>query len=284
MVKNNQDNDLNDKKLTNLHSIVVNRNPTLDNELVNKKELDDEVDKNTVLRFNQTLENYLEVSVGNYTYNLTEYNKISITDVTEIKFLNSGIGLLQKWKIYCNNKVNQSRINDFIKSAKSSSPTGESGPTSLPPIGTAFMYLESNGNNSSNENIFVSWERTDIIQITNITFYYNRYSINLDSHKNVGRFRIQLVLEDNTWLTVYTIAKNTQYSDNSRDWTLLNLDFTQVNYGIKLIYDQIDTANADMGFSNITTNNNTFCILSIHIIVSIPKYKSSYKCSITQFL
>ena len=117
---------------------------------------------------------------------MTKYNKISITDITEIKFPNSGIGLLQKWKIYCNNKVNQSRINDFIKSTKSNSTTGESGATSLPPIGTAFMYIETSGNNSGNNNIFVSWERTDNIQITNITFYYNRYSINLNSHKNMG--------------------------------------------------------------------------------------------------
>ena len=50
-VKNNQDNDLNDNKLLNIDSKTVNRNPNLDNEL----------DKNTVLRFNQTLETYLKV-------------------------------------------------------------------------------------------------------------------------------------------------------------------------------------------------------------------------------
>ena len=81
-------------------------------------------ESSTLVRFNQTLQNYLKVSVGNDTYNLTKYNKISITDITEIKFPNSGDALLQKWKIYCNNKNNQSRINDFIKSTKTSSPTG----------------------------------------------------------------------------------------------------------------------------------------------------------------
>ena len=55
LVKNNQDNDLNDKKLTNLDSVKVNRNPNSDDELVNKKYLDDELDKNTIVRFNQTL-------------------------------------------------------------------------------------------------------------------------------------------------------------------------------------------------------------------------------------
>ena len=130
LVKNNQDNDLNDKKLTNIESIRVNRNPSLDNELANKKYIDDELNKNTKVRFNQTLQNYLKVSVGSDTYNLTKYNKISITDVTEIKFPNSGVELLQKWKIDCNNKINQGRINDFIKSTKTSSLTGFSGATS----------------------------------------------------------------------------------------------------------------------------------------------------------
>ena len=36
IVKNNQDNDLNDNKLTNLDSITINRNPSLVNEVSNK--------------------------------------------------------------------------------------------------------------------------------------------------------------------------------------------------------------------------------------------------------
>ena len=98
-----------------------------------------------------------------YIYNLNKYNKITITDVTETKFPNAGTELLQKWNIYCNKKINQSRINDFIRSTRSNSPIGSSGATSLPPIGNAFMYMETSGNNSGNDNIFVSWERTDII-------------------------------------------------------------------------------------------------------------------------
>ena len=115
LVKNNQDNDLKDNKLTNLDFIQVNRIPSSDNELASKKYIDDELDKNTVLRFNQTLQNYLKVSVGNDTYNLTKYDKIQITDTTEMRYPNIGSDLLQKWNIKRNNKNNQSRINDFIK-------------------------------------------------------------------------------------------------------------------------------------------------------------------------
>ena len=256
MVKNNQDNDFSDKKLTNIDSIKVNRNPNSDNELVNKKYLDDELDKNTNLRFNQTLQNYLKVSVGNDTYNLTKYNKIQIVDTTEIKFPNEGKYLLQKWNIIYSDINGNSKLNNILKSTKTTSPTAQSGATSLLPIGKSFMYIEmSSGSHGSN--VFVSFERTDIVQITNITFYYNRFSILTDNSLiSMGRFRIQLLLKDNTWNTQYTIAKNTQYSNSSTERSLLNLDFTEENYGIKLIYDQIDTAHADMCFSNITITHS----------------------------
>ena len=120
------------------------------------------------------------------------------------------------------------------------------------------MYIETSGGNYGN-NVFCSFERIDIIQITNITFYYTRFSIlTNNSLKSMGRFRIQLLLEDNTCDTQYTIAKNTQYSSSSTEWSLLNLDFTIESYGIKLIYDQIDTAHADVCFSNITITHSVY--------------------------
>ena len=68
--------------------------------------------------------------------------------------------------------------------------------------------------------------------------------------------RIQLLLEDNTWSTRYNIPKNDRYSHTSTDWTLVSLNFTVENYGIKLIYDAIDTTHADMCFSNFTKTHS----------------------------
>ena len=252
LVKNNNDNNLNGKKLLNLDSVTVNRNPSSDNEVAKKKYIDDELDKNTNLRFNQTLENHLKKSVENDTYNLTKYDKIQLVDITEIRYPNKGITLLPKWLIKNLNRIGGSKLGNFLKSTLTSSPTGDSGATSLPPIGNSFMYMETSSKNHGN-NIFCCFERTDIIQISNISFYYNRFSILTNiSLKSMGRFRIQLLLEDNTWSTQYRIAKHTQYSDNSTDWTLLNLDFTVENYGIKLSLDQIETTFSDRCFSNIT--------------------------------
>ena len=258
LVNNSQDNNLNDNKLINLDSITINRNPVSVSEVSNKKYIDDELDKNTILKFNQTLENYLKVSLGNDTYNLTKYNKIQITDTTIIRHPNEGKYLLQKWNIIYSDINGNGKLNNIIKSTKTSSPISQSRATSLPPIGISFMYIETSSGSRGN-NVFVTFERTDIIQITNITFYYNRFSILTDSSlKSMGRFRIQLLLEDNTWSTRHTIPKNTQYSNTSNEWTLLNLDFTVEKYGIKLIFDQIDTTHAGMCFSKITIPHSVY--------------------------
>ena len=263
LVKNNQDKDFNDKKLTNLDSVQVNRNPSSDNELVIKNYIDDSIGEGTLLRFNQTLQNYLKVSVGSDIYHLTKYNKRQLTNETVLKYPNAGSYLLPLWRIVCSDRNGNGKQNNFIKSTKTSSSTDDSGATAIPPIGDSFMYIEASGNNNNQNNngyiVFISLQRTDIIQITNITFYYNRFSIlSHNSLKATGKFRIQLFLEDNTWSTQYTIPKNSQYSATSTDWTLLNLDFTVENSGIKLVYDQKDSPHADMCFSNITITHSVY--------------------------
>ena len=190
-VFNDQHNEFDSNKLTNLDSIKVNRDLSSDNELANKKYIDDSIGEGTILRFNQTLENYRKASVGDDTNNLTEYDKIQITDTTIIKYPTTGGYLLKNWVIKCNDKNNNGKIPNFIKSTKTNSPTGYSGAESLPPIGNSFMYIETSSNNHGND-VFVSFERIDFNQISNKTFYYNRFSIlTNDSLKSMGRFRIQ---------------------------------------------------------------------------------------------
>ena len=112
-----------------------------------------------------------------------------------------------------------------------------------------FIYIEPSSIIHGN-NVFVSFERKDITQISNITFYYNRFSAG--KTKSMGRFRIQLFLKYNTWSTQYNISKIYRYSDISTEWNLGYLNFTKENYGIKLLYDEMDSAHADMCCSNIT--------------------------------
>ena len=58
---------------------------------------------------------------------------------------------------------------------------------------------------------------------------------------------------------LYIIEKNTELGKlQSTDWVLLNLDITDDNYGIKLYYDEIESAHCDMGFSDITITHSIF--------------------------
>ena len=74
----------------------------------------------------------------------------------------------------------------------------------------------------------------------------------------MGRFRTQLLLEDNTSSTLYNIHKNDRYSDSSTQRTKSSLIFTVVIYGIKLIYDQIDTYHDDTWFSSIPKTHSVY--------------------------
>ena len=91
LVKNNQDNNFNNNKLTNINSITINTTPTDNNNVTNKKYVDDQLDKDTIVRLNdKSNDKFLKVNIINTTYNLQIYNKIILTDSTVIKYPNSG--------------------------------------------------------------------------------------------------------------------------------------------------------------------------------------------------
>ena len=79
-----------------------------------------------------------------------------------------------------------------------------------------------------------------------------------DSIKASGRFRIQLLLGNNTETTGYNNPKNDRYCNSPTQWTKLSLIFTVENYGNKLIYDWIDSAHADMCFSINTITHSVY--------------------------
>ena len=70
-------NEFGNKKLTNLDSVPVSRNPDSDFELASKNYTHDSKDGGNILRFNQTLENCFKVSL-NDVYNITKYDRIQI--------------------------------------------------------------------------------------------------------------------------------------------------------------------------------------------------------------
>ena len=80
----------------------------------------------------------------------------------------------------------------FVQATTENSPTGYSGATTLSPNGDSFMFVETSFTNSG-ENVFCTFERTGNIQISSITFYYNRFSTPVVNLRSMGRFRIQVL-------------------------------------------------------------------------------------------
>ena len=99
--------------------------------------------------------NYLEVSGGNNVFNLIKNGRKQITDTAITEYPNQGGSLLQQRKKECNNKINRGKVTNLIESLKTSSPTGNTGTTSLLLIGDTFIYFEKSSNNFG-EIVFVS--------------------------------------------------------------------------------------------------------------------------------
>ena len=90
-----QDLEFDNIKVTNLDSVSVNRDTNSDNELANTTYIKDSIGEGTIVRFNQTLENYLKVSVGNHIHHLTKFDKIHFADTKIFKYPNLGGYFLQ---------------------------------------------------------------------------------------------------------------------------------------------------------------------------------------------
>ena len=141
--KKNQYNNFKDKMLTKLDSVTVDRNPSSDNDLANKKFFDESLGGDNILRLNQTLENSLKVSVGENVYNPTKYDRIQITDTTIIIHPNNGGHLPQQWNIKCLDRNGAGGIRNFINLTKTKVPTSSSGAKPLSSVGDSFMYIET---------------------------------------------------------------------------------------------------------------------------------------------
>ena len=72
------------------------------------------------------------------------------------------------------------------------------------------------------------------------------------------RFRIQLLIENNTWRFRYIIPEKGRYTNSPTQWTKLSLSFTGESYGVTLIYDETDSAPAGMCFKNIEKTQSVY--------------------------
>ena len=120
------------------------------------------------------------------------------------------------------------------------------------------MYVETSSNNHEAHHVMVYSEKTDNIHISNMKFYYNIFSTTDSNLRGMGRFRIQLLLEDNSWSTKYNVPKNNHFSRGLTQWNLFDMDITQENHGFISVYDQVPSTHSDMCFSNIILTHSVY--------------------------
>ena len=143
-----QHNKCDKNKLPNLRitSFTIFWKPSADSELSNKKYVNDSKAESTIFRLNQTIGIFLTVSVGNTVYILRKWKKEQIFDIAIINYPQSDGYLLKKTKKECYDKSSSRKLQNFVKSAKTAGPSGNTGATTLPWIGDWFLYIKTNCN------------------------------------------------------------------------------------------------------------------------------------------
>ena len=111
----------------------------------------------------------MKISVLSDVFDLTKNVGNQIIDTPIIKTGKAGPFLLTLWKVEYNQGVVAGKSSNFIRATKSTSPTPISGSSTIPPIAISFICMGIIGENLG-LNLFVNFERIDIIQISNITF------------------------------------------------------------------------------------------------------------------
>ena len=101
-----------------MDSIIVNGNPSSDNALAKKNNLDDSLGGNNTLSFNQTLENCIRVSVGSDVYNLSKHDKNQIMVTTISKTGKIGTDILPYWKMVSNDENLGVKFRNFVDPTK----------------------------------------------------------------------------------------------------------------------------------------------------------------------
>ena len=195
---NEQGSELDNNKLRNQEKFTNYWYPHIDGKDSNRKNVDDEldeVDTNTFLSFNQTLQICLKVSVGNNVQNLAKNNRKQIIDKIIIRTGNSGWHIRPPWKKECNDKNNASKFTNLLTATKTNSPTPNSGTTSIPSPGGNCVYIKTSSNNYGHKFLIVLKERISSLLL-----------ITLDKNNHV--MKKQILLNWNTKNSAVTLCNS----------------------------------------------------------------------------
>ena len=152
IVRNNVDNDFNNKNILNVNSFEKSNDKFNDNNVVNKKY----TDSLKLIRYEEESVEYVRVNILDNDYYLKVYQEDSLIDVTTYIVTNMGSDLLPKRSLNSQNMSGVDAKNAFFRSSNYSTPTPFSGMS----YHVDGMYIETSNTNFGDGN-FCSMERTD---------------------------------------------------------------------------------------------------------------------------
>ena len=139
---------------------------------------------------------------------------------------------MQGWILDCRDTNEKRARFNFCRRSINTVPSHPvTGAKKLPPTGLAYMYIESSGNNqrADDNSLCASFSRYDLNNISNISFYYNRYSRD-GSENEMASFVIKKLDVKIIWFLFSVYKKCDEYTLID-GWKSIDLDITTMNYG-----------------------------------------------------
>ena len=94
----------------------------------------------------------------------------------------------------------------------------------------------------------------------------------------MGKFQVLNRDKDSESKVIYPLNKNEIYTKNN-EWVLIDLEINKDNYGVRILFSEIDTDIAEMAISNKTKSHLSsqkmdYSKRFFDMIESIPQYKN----------
>ena len=117
--------------------------------------------------------------------------------------------LLQQWIIKCKDNCNSGKEQHLLEQQKQNRQIQIQDQRAYSPLGYGFKNIKTTCNNFG-QKLLVNFEGTDIIQFSNITFYFNNFFAGCN--KLMRFFRVQIFSTNSQWLSIYINDENTNYT------------------------------------------------------------------------
>ena len=244
IVRNNKNNNMNNKELTNLKRITINNSPTNDKDAANKKYIDDKIID--LIKRNTTNNNdngYISFyDSDNQEYRLTKYlTPIQLTDITYFNHITA----TSPWNYYSSvNNINNALITRSLPTPIQWS----TGPFTLFENRPFLVIHAGNMGLDTTVELF----RKDIHNVTRFEMIMNNFEWN----NSVGEITILIKDVNDVWKEVLKLEENTNVSLR-HEWDTHTVDINERNYGIKMV---INRKQAAVHFVSIVKISLTYTI------------------------